>query len=582
MYNTVVTELSYKQALQDFRRARQEAAMRQLLHRITGEDDELLAYNEITDRLEVTETVEHGVREIPLDAIVGSVGRAEDFTREFLPKRDSDAERWARVKSAVIDMKGWTPIDVYQVGEAYFVKDGNHRVSVSRQLGNKTISARVTEVKTRLSIDVDADPVEIICRTNYIRFLEVTHLAETRPDADLYLTFCDQYKSLLAQIDAYQQSLSAQEGQEIPYKEAAARWYDEIYCPVINLIRTQGTMRNFADRTEADIFVLLSERREEIEEGLGWEVSHRSAIATLATKRDNRLGRALSRLGEKLLDAVIPSLEKGPPPGQWRRQVGASPRDDALFADILVSLQGTQADWHLLDETIHVAQRECGRIMAIHAVDTRAELDSAETRQIHDIFRRRCQEAGIEGQFAAEVGVEGDLMIERAAWVDLMATNLTFATDSAPGDGLSPGVNSLVRRCPRPILVLAGETHSPMDRTLLAYDGSPKSDEALFVATYLALRWQTRLAVVTVRTEHTTPAALERARLYLAGHHLGNVDFILREEPITEAILETAESVGSNLLIMGGFGIRPVRHLMLGSSVDGALRFSNQPILICR
>lgn len=582
MYNCVVTELSYKQALQDFRRARQEAAMRQLLHRITGEFDDLLAYHEVTDQLEVTATVDHGVREIPLDAIVGSVGRSEDFTREFLPKRDSDAERWARVKSAVTDMKGWNPIDVYQVGEAYFVKDGNHRVSVSRQLGNQTISARVTEVKTRLPIDVDADPVEIICRTNYIRFLEMTCLAESRPDADLYLTFCAQYKSLLAQIDAYRQSLSAQKGLEIAYKEAAARWYDELYLPVISLIRAQGTMRNFEDRTEADIYLLLSERREELEAGIGWEVSPRSAIADLTAKRDNRLGRALSRLGEKLLDVVAPALEKGPPPGQWRRQMGASQRDNALFADILVSLQGTQADWNLLDETIRVAQRENGRIMAIHAVDNEAGLESDETYQIRDIFCDRCDEAGIEGQFAAEVGVEGELMIERAAWVDLMATNLTFATDTTAENGLSAGVKTLIKRCPRPILVLAGDPHSPMDRALLAYDGSPKADEALFVATYLALRWNTRLAVVTVRTEYTSPAALERARLYLAGHQLTNIDFLLREEPITETIIETAESVGSNLLIMGGFGIREMRHLMLGSSVEGALRLSRQPILICR
>jgi nucleotide-binding universal stress UspA family protein len=582
MYNSVVTELSYKQALQDFRRARQEAAMRQLLHRITGEFDDLLAYHEVTDQLEVTATVEHGVREIPLDAIVGSVGRSEDFTREFLPKRDSDAERWARVKSAVTDMKGWNPIDVYQVGEAYFVKDGNHRVSVSRQLGNKTISARVTEVKTRLPIGVDADPVEIICRTNYIRFLEMSCLAESRPDADLYLTFCEQYKSLLAQIDAYRKSLSAQKGLEIAYEEAAARWYDELYLPVISLIRAQGTMRNFEDRTEADIYLLLSERREELEAGIGWEVSPRSAIADLTAKRDNRLGRALSRLGEKLLDVVAPALEKGPPPGQWRRQMGASQRDNALFADILVSLQGTQADWNLLDETIRVAQRENGRIMAIHAVDNKAGLESDETYQIRDTFLDRCDEAGIKGQFAAEVGVEGELMIERAAWVDLMATNLTFATDTTAENGLSAGVKTLIKRCPRPILVLAGDPHSPMDRALLAYDGSPKADEALFVATYLALRWNTRLAVVTVRTEYTSPAALERARLYLAGHQLTNIDFLLREEPITEAIIETAESVGSNLLIMGGFGIREMRHLMLGSSVEGALRLSRQPILICR
>ena len=556
--------------------------MNQLLHRFTGQADQLLAYHDITDTLEVTETVEHGLQEVPLDAIVGSVGRAEDFTREFLPKRDSDAERWARVKSRVMDMKGWPPIDLYKLGEAYFVIDGNHRVSVARQLGNKTISAHVTEVKTRLSLDLEANPAEIICRVNYVKFLEKTSLDKSRPDADLYLTFSDQYVSLLAQIESFQQSLAVRKNHEVSFEEAAACWYDRVYLPAVNLIRAQGTLRNFNDRTEADIYVLLSEKREELEKGLGWNVSPRSAIASLPPPSDNRLGRALSRFGGKLRDVIIPELEKGPPPGQWRRQVGASPRDQALFADILVSLQGTNADWHLLDETIYVAGKENARILAVHAVDTKAQLQSNETLEIQDDFYRRCGAAGIEGQFAAEVGIEGNLMIKRAAWADLMATNLTFATESTPQPGLSAGVNSLIKLCPRPILVLAGEEHSSMDNALLAYDGSPKADEALFVATYFALRWQIHLAVVTVRTDHTSPAALERARLYLAGHHLSNVEFYLRDRPISEAILETSRTLGSNLLIMGGFGIRPVRQQVLGSTVTDALYEAGQPILICR
>ena len=577
-----MTEQSYQLALRDFRRARQEAAMNQLLHRFTGQADQLLAYHDITNDLEVTETVKHGLQEIPLDAIVGSVGRAEDFTRDFLPKRDSDADRWARVKSRVMDMKGWPPIDVYKLGDAYFVIDGNHRVSVARQLGNETISAHVTEVKTRLPLGKDTDPAGIICRINYAKFLETTGLGISRPDANLYLTFSDQYEALSAQIETCQWSLASREGREVSLEEASACWYDRIYLPTVNLIRAQGTMRNFHDRTEADIYVLLSEKREELEKGLGWNVSPRSAIASLPTTHDNRLGRALSSFGGMLLDAVIPELEKGPPPGQWRRQVGATPRDQTLFADILVSLQGTDLDWHLLDETIYVAGKENSRILAVHAVDTKAALESIETQEIRDIFYQRCEAAGIEGQFAAEVGVEGNLMIKRAAWVDLMATNLTFATEFTSLPGLSSGVNTLIKHCPRPILVFPGPEHSAMDNALLAYDGSPKADEALFVATYLALRWQIRLAVVTVHTDLTSPAALERARLYLVGHHLSNVEFILRDQPITEAILDTSETLSSNLLIMGGFGIRPVRQLKLGSTVPEALYAASQPILICR
>lgn len=556
--------------------------MNQLLHRFTGQADQLLAYHEISDKLEITETITHGLQEIPLDAIVGSVGRSEDFTRDYLPKRDSDAERWARVKSSVMDMKGWSPIDVYKLGDVYFVIDGNHRVSVARRLGNKRISAHVTEVRTQLPLDGDTDPASIVWRVNYVRFLVITGLGTSRPEADLSLTFTDQYALLLRQIESCQQSLASQGDQAVALQEAAAYWYDQEYLPTVKLIRSQGTLRNFEDRTEADIFVLLSEKREELEQGLGWDISPRSAIAILPPKRKIPLGKRFSRVGGKILDLLLPDLEKGPPPGQWRRQIGASPRDRALFADILVSLQGTDADWHLLDETIYVAGKENGRILAIHAVDSEAGLQSDETKEIGQVFSQRCAAAGIEGQFAVEVGVEGNLMIERAAWVDLMATNLTFATEQPPPHGISSGVDGLIKRCPRPVLVLAGEQHSPMDRALLAYDGSPKSDEALFVATYLALRWQIALAVVTVRTKYTPPTALERARLYLTGHHLSKVEYILQERPIAEAIMTTAEDLDCNLLIIGGYGIRKMRHMTLGSTVTDALQAPQQPILICR
>ena len=118
--------------------------------------------------------------------------------------------------------------------------------------------------------------------------------------------------------------------------------------------------------------------------------------------------------------------------------------------------------------------------------------------------------------------------------------------------------------------------------TLLAYDGSPKADEALFVAAYLAARWQISLTVLTVITAHTKAETLDRARRYLIGNHLLNVEYVLAEEPITEAILDSVRTQDSNLLIMGGFGYRPVRHLVLGSSVNGVLADCLIPTLICR
>ena len=104
--------LRHEVAVRDFKRARREASMQQLMARITGKSADLLAYNEVCDRLKVSGSRELGVQEIPLDAIVGSVGRYKDFTRSFMPRSDQDEERWVGVKTDVNDIRGIPHIDV--------------------------------------------------------------------------------------------------------------------------------------------------------------------------------------------------------------------------------------------------------------------------------------------------------------------------------------------------------------------------------------------------------------------------------------------------------------------------------------
>ncbi len=575
----MVSEQSVTLAIQDFRRARRQAAMRQMLHRMQGKSDQLLAYNEVCDLLKITDTVERGVEEIELDKIVGSVGRAEDFTRDFLPKRDSDAERWARVKAAVIDMQGWPPIEVYKMDEVYFVIDGNHRVSVAKQLGSDTITANVTEVHTRMPIKLDDDPDIVITRANRMAFFEQTELDQSRPEIDFTTRYSNQYGMLLSQIEAYHRRL-AEENEAITLPEAAAAWADNVYMPVVKLMREQGLARNFEGASETDLYVQLSEHLEQLHEALGWEVTARSAVANLAVEIEQKQKPVLSRL----MEAVVPSepAKKGPPPGQWRRQMGAVGRATTLFREVLVSLQGTDADWRLLDDTLRVARREQARVLALHAVETKSELTSAETLAIQAEFEARCEKQGVEGEFAAEVGDEGKLMLKRAAWVDLVTTNLTFATEPKPDGRISSGVTKLIQRCPRPILVLTDDQSSPMNRALLAYDGRAKADEALYVAAYLASTWPVALTVVTVETDHTSAEALERAKAYLTSRDLHDVDYMLRPAPIADAVFNVAQEVGANLLIIGGFGYRSFRYRNVGSTVTDALQRYRQPLLICR
>ncbi|NWF80052.1 MAG: universal stress protein [Chloroflexi bacterium] len=118
------------QAVYHFRRAWSRAYLADILARLTGRSNDLIAFEEACRSLKGQVSSQRELREIPLDAIVGSVGRYTDFTRQFLPRRCSDEDRWSHVMAVMDDPPGTPPIHVYQIGAAYFVLDGNHRVSI--------------------------------------------------------------------------------------------------------------------------------------------------------------------------------------------------------------------------------------------------------------------------------------------------------------------------------------------------------------------------------------------------------------------------------------------------------------------
>lgn len=571
---------NFESAVRDFHRARREAAIQQILARMRGKSDDLLCYDEVRRQLRAGPAVERGLQEIPLDKIVGSVGRYRDFTRSFLPKNDSNQDRWARVKAAITDMKGMPPIEVYQLGDVYFVIDGNHRVSVARQLGSETISAHVTEVEIRVPLTADDDPNELICKARYADFLEKTNLDKLRPEADLLMTFSGHYNVLLDQIEA-ECRLMAKNGdgqcQVADWEQAVAMWYDEVYIPIVQIIRELGVMRDFSERTETDIYVLLSERREELEQALQWHIDPETAVLDLIQQRQTR------PLFHRVLDTVAPGAEEGPATGRWRQQQLALHRENHLFEKILVVLEGIEDDWQILDQVIDMAKKDNDHILGLYLIREKLAVNDTAIQEIRSKFEQRCQVAGLRADFAVEKTSRFDrAIIRRAALVDLVVINLTHPPEARPLARIRPGWGGLIQQCPRPLLAIPNAVQSPQDRVLLAYDGSPKADEALFVATYLTARWQKALTVLTVETPYTNAAAIDHARAYLERNGVTWANYVLRDGSINNAILETAEAHNINLLIMGGFGWRPALRIVLGSTVEHLLREFKQPMLICR
>ncbi len=570
-------------AVQDFHKARDRAAMERIMALLKGKSADLLCYDEVRRKLRAQKTTSQELKDIPIAAIVGSVGRCSDFTRSFLPRKETDEERWTRVEMAMTDLSGLPPIEVYQIGEVYFVLDGHHRVSVARQFGATHIQAYVTKVQTRVPLTPDVQPDDLIVKAEYADFLARTNLDELRPGADLGVSVPGQYRELEHHIQVHQYYMGLDQHREIPYPEAVAHWYDTVYLPVVEAIRERGILRDFPERTETDLYLWVSAHRAELQEELGWQIGTDAAARALVDQFSSRPQRVVARVGERILSAVTPDeLEAGPRPGKWREERLATRSSDRLFTAILVAISDEEIGWHALEQALEIARREEAQVCGLHVVPSKAEVESEAAQAVQTEFERRCETAGVPGRLVIKAGGVARQICDRARWTDLVVLGLAHPPAPQPLARLDSGFRTLVRRCPRPILAVPGAP-TPVDRALLAYDGSPKADEALFIATYLAGRWGASVTVVTVmEVGGATAKAQGRAREYLESHEV-EATFVKKESgPVGEAILNTVEARACNLIIMGGYGFSPMLEVVLGSTVDRVLRESRKPVLICR
>lgn len=570
--------------MRDFRRARRQAALEAILSRLRGNSDDLLPYEEVRRKLGGGEAQPRGVQDIPLDAIIGSVGRYPDFTRRFLPRHDSDKDRWARVKMIMSapGQAGLPPIEVYKIGDAYFVADGNHRVSVARQQGAARIRARVTEIKTRVPLSPDDDLDDVILKAEYADFLDSTSFDELFPDVEFAVTVPGQYEVLEDRIDVWHSYMERTQERDVPYRDAVVEWYEQDYEPIVQIIRDRNLLQDFPDRTETDLYAWTLKHREMLRDSLGWDVDPDLAADDLADQYSRRPERVLRRFGRRLLNALPEHLEGGPEPGHWRMQHVNVRQDPRLFADILVAITGTESGWYALDQAIALAQRDGSRLKGLHILPAGAIRNDGHASKIEAEFVRRCEDAGVTGEMAFEYGNIANEICDRAEWGDLVVISISHPPGNTPLERLGSGLRKIVQRCSRPVLTVPATRITPIDHALLAYDGSPKAGEALFVAGYIAKMWNVSLTVVTIDDDESVGRGiLADAKSYLDGYS-EDVSYVYRNGVPGETIMSIADDYAVDLILMGGFGAAPVVEMVIGSTVEYVLNTSWEPVLICR
>lgn len=245
----------------DFLRARRHQVLSSLagwMRSDTQSVSQSLSFDEVVEALGRRGERSLGVQVIPMDAIVGSVDKVRDFDRRFRPTSGRSRERWERMARKSRTGEAFPPIDVYKLGDLYFVRDGHHRVSVGRALGVDQIEAHVTEIDTIISTEGIGGPRDLDAKNWGLRFLNRVPLAGEHRGA-VNCSDPANYHRLAEMVEAWACRLMHAEGQYIDKPTMARRWFEEEYSPVLQMIDEAGVRGR--DETGADAYLRVAAER---------------------------------------------------------------------------------------------------------------------------------------------------------------------------------------------------------------------------------------------------------------------------------------------------------------------------------
>ncbi len=245
----------------DFLRVRRHQTLSKLAHwmRQDAQDvGETLSFSEVLDALGRRGERPLGVQLIPLDQIVGSVDKVKDFDRRFRPTSDRSRQRWEKLAEKSRLGEYLPPIDVYKLGNLYFVRDGHHRVSVARAQGATQMEAHVTEIDTVLDTDGIGGRRDLEGKNWGLRFLKRVPLTGERR-AEINCTDPSDYHRLAEMVEAWACRLMHQEGAYFDKPAMGVRWFDEEYTPVVQMIDEAGVRGQH--ETGADAYIRVAKER---------------------------------------------------------------------------------------------------------------------------------------------------------------------------------------------------------------------------------------------------------------------------------------------------------------------------------
>ena len=246
------------QAQEDFAKARNKTWINDLQNLIHPDKRRLLSFNDVKKMLKPKNEVYTGLKIVPIQKIVGSEGRYNDFDNHFLPRTNELKQRWINVDKAHLSDVVLPPIQLYELAGLYFVRDGNHRVSVAKTQGVEFIDAEVISLQSevQLPLDVRLDTLrEVVIKYEKRIFYTETNFGDLTDYWDLDFTATGRYDVIYNHILVHKYFINEQQSTEIEFNDALISWFKMVYLPVIEVIEKYNLLSDFKNRTKSDIYV---------------------------------------------------------------------------------------------------------------------------------------------------------------------------------------------------------------------------------------------------------------------------------------------------------------------------------------
>ena len=254
---------------EDFNKAHNKALFNEIQHFLNPDEATLISFSDIKKMLKPKNEVYKGMMVVPINQIVGSEGRYHDFDNRFFPKSMHLKSRWEHIDMAHIKDINLPPISLYELGGLYFVRDGNHRVSVARAKGIEFIDADVVSLQSEIHLKPGDNLAKMTRQViNYEKrvFYAETNFGDITDYWVLDFSVPGQYDVIYNHILTHKYYINMNKSDEISMETAILSWFNTVYLPVIKVIDRHHIMRLFRKRTKADMYVWVIKYWDELKQ----------------------------------------------------------------------------------------------------------------------------------------------------------------------------------------------------------------------------------------------------------------------------------------------------------------------------